>query len=46
MPAAPLHCAAMAKQPHVFETPATQWLKRHGTAFSEHVGRRGLGLDR
>jgi Cys-tRNA(Pro) deacylase len=27
----------MAKKPqHVSETPATQWLKRHGVAFTEH----------
>jgi Cys-tRNA(Pro) deacylase len=26
----------MAKKEHVSETPATQWLKRHGIAFSEH----------
>ena len=25
------------KSPHVSETPATQWLRRHGVAFSEHV---------
>jgi Cys-tRNA(Pro) deacylase len=25
------------KSPHVSETPATQWLKRQGVAFSEHV---------
>jgi Cys-tRNA(Pro) deacylase len=24
------------KSQHVSETPATQWLKRHGVAFSEH----------
>jgi Cys-tRNA(Pro) deacylase len=27
----------MAKKPHVSETPATQLLRRHGVAFSEHV---------
>ena len=28
----------MAKKgAHVSETPATQWLRRHGVAFSEHV---------
>jgi len=27
----------MAKQVHVSETPATQWLKRHGVAFVEHL---------
>ena len=28
----------MAKRSvHVSETPATQWLRRHGVAFSEHV---------
>ena len=26
----------MAKTKHVSETPATQWLRRHGVAFSEH----------
>ena len=25
------------KTPHVSETPATQWLRRHGVDFSEHV---------
>ncbi|WP_280151133.1 Cys-tRNA(Pro) deacylase [Piscinibacter sp. XHJ-5] len=25
------------KSPHVSETPATQWLRRHGVPFSEHV---------
>jgi Cys-tRNA(Pro) deacylase len=25
------------KNPHVSETPATQWLKQHGVAFTEHV---------
>jgi Cys-tRNA(Pro) deacylase len=24
------------KTPHVSETPATQWLKRHGVAYTEH----------
>jgi len=27
----------MAKQTHVSETPATQWLKRRGVPFTEHV---------
>jgi Cys-tRNA(Pro) deacylase len=28
----------MARRPtHVSETPATQWLRRHGIAFTEHV---------
>jgi Cys-tRNA(Pro) deacylase len=27
----------MAKTLHVSETPATQWLKRHGVPFGEHV---------
>ena len=27
----------MKKGPHVSETPATQFLRRHGIAFSEHV---------
>ncbi|MFZ5538345.1 MAG: aminoacyl-tRNA deacylase [Pseudomonadota bacterium] len=27
----------MVKLPHVSETPATQWLKRRGVAFTEHV---------
>ena len=28
----------MPKKPaHVSETPATQWLRRHGVAFTEHV---------
>ena len=27
----------MAKTPHVSETPATQWLKRQGVPFGEHV---------
>jgi Cys-tRNA(Pro) deacylase len=46
----------MAKKEHVSETPATQWLKRHGIAFSEHpydyeehggteVSSRELGVD-
>ena len=26
----------MAKAVHVSETPATQWLRRHGVAFAEH----------
>ena len=26
----------MAKKQHVSETPATQWLKAHGVAFTEH----------
>lgn len=26
----------MAKKQHVSETPATQWLKAHGIAFTEH----------
>ncbi|HEV7856506.1 MAG TPA: Cys-tRNA(Pro) deacylase [Herminiimonas sp.] len=26
----------MAKKEHVSETPATQWLRRHGIVFSEH----------
>jgi Cys-tRNA(Pro) deacylase len=45
----------MAKA-HVSETPATQWLRRHGVAFSEHVytyvehggtaeSARALGVD-
>lgn len=30
--------SAMAKKnPHVSETPATAWLRRHGVAFTEHV---------
>jgi Cys-tRNA(Pro) deacylase len=29
--------AAMAKKQHVSETPATQFLRRHGVAFTEHV---------
>jgi Cys-tRNA(Pro) deacylase len=46
----------MAKKEHVSETPATQWLKQHGVAFSEHpyayqehggtqVSSRELGVD-
>ena len=27
----------MSRAPHVSETPATQWLRRHGVRFSEHV---------
>lgn len=27
----------MAKSAHVSETPATQWLRRHGIEFGEHV---------
>jgi Cys-tRNA(Pro) deacylase len=27
----------MARKPHVSETPATQFLRRHGVAFTEHV---------
>ncbi len=27
----------MAKTAHVSETPATQWLKRHGVTYGEHV---------
>ncbi len=27
----------MAKSAHVSETPATQWLKRHGVVYAEHV---------
>jgi Cys-tRNA(Pro) deacylase len=27
---------SMAKKEHVSETPATQWLRKHGVAFSEH----------
>ena len=26
----------MAKKDHVSETPATQWLRKHGVTFSEH----------
>jgi Cys-tRNA(Pro) deacylase len=46
----------MAKKEHISETPATQWLRRHGIAFSEHpyeyeehggttVSARELGVD-
>lgn len=46
----------MAKKEHVSETPATQWLRRHGIVFSEHpytyeehggtnVSARELGVD-
>ncbi|GIX25522.1 MULTISPECIES: Cys-tRNA(Pro) deacylase [Caldimonas] len=46
----------MARTPHVSETPATQWLRRHGVSFVEHVyqyvehggtaeSARQLGLD-
>jgi Cys-tRNA(Pro) deacylase len=46
----------MAKKEHVSETPATQWLRRHGIVFSEHpydyeehggteVSSRKLGVD-
>jgi len=46
----------MAKKDHVSETPATQWLRRHGVEFSEHlyeyeehggteVSSRELGVD-
>ena len=46
----------MAKVAHVSETPATQWLRRHGVTFSEHVyeyvehggtaeSARALGVD-
>lgn len=46
----------MARTPHVSETPATQWLRRQGVSFSEHVydyvehggtaeSARQLGLD-
>jgi Cys-tRNA(Pro) deacylase len=46
----------MAKKDHVSETPATQWLRRHGIVFSEHpydyeehggteVSSRELGVD-
>ncbi len=46
----------MAKKEHISETPATQWLRRHGIAFSEHpydyeehggttVSARKLGVD-
>ncbi|MGE5337681.1 MAG: Cys-tRNA(Pro) deacylase [Gemmatimonadota bacterium] len=27
----------MSRQAHVSETPATQWLKRHGVPFAEHA---------
>src|SRR2546423_93195 len=27
----------MSKRPHVSETPATQFLRRHGVVFTEHV---------
>ncbi|MCS6480406.1 Cys-tRNA(Pro) deacylase, partial [Burkholderia thailandensis] len=27
----------MSKSKHVSETPATQFLRRHGVAFGEHV---------
>jgi prolyl-tRNA editing enzyme YbaK/EbsC (Cys-tRNA(Pro) deacylase) len=44
------------KSPHVSATPATEWLQRHGVAFTEHVydyvehggtaeSSRQLGLD-
>jgi Cys-tRNA(Pro) deacylase len=46
----------MAKVTHVSETPATQWLRRHGVSFTEHVyeyvehggtaeSARALGVD-
>lgn len=46
----------MAKKEHISETPATQWLRRNGIAFSEHpyeyeehggttVSARELGVD-
>ena len=46
----------MAKKDHVSETPATQWLRKHGVTFSEHpydyeehggtsVSSRELGVD-
>lgn len=46
----------MAKKEHISETPATQWLRRQGIAFSEHpydyeehggteVSARELGVD-
>lgn len=46
----------MAKKEHISETPATQWLRRNGVAFSEHpyayeehggtsVSARALGVD-
>jgi Cys-tRNA(Pro) deacylase len=31
------HSAMVKKQQHVSETPATQLLRRHGVAFTEHV---------
>ncbi len=30
-------CAMSKKPPHVSATPATDWLKAHGIAFTEHV---------
>ena len=46
----------MSRCAHVSETPATQWLRRHGVSFSEHVyeyqphggaalSARALGVD-
>lgn len=46
----------MAKKDHISETPATQWLRKHGVTFSEHpydyeehggtsVSSRELGVD-
>lgn len=46
----------MAKKDHVSETPATQWLRKHGIAFTDHpydyedhggtsVSSRELGVD-
>ncbi|HEX7636418.1 MAG TPA: YbaK/EbsC family protein, partial [Noviherbaspirillum sp.] len=46
----------MAKKEHISETPATQFLRKHGIAFSEHpyeyeehggtaVSARELGVD-
>ena len=46
----------MAKKDHVSETPATQWLREHGVAFTDHpyeyeehggtsVSSRELGVD-
>ena len=46
----------MAKKEHISETPATQWLRRNGIAFSDHpydyeehggtaVSARELGVD-
>jgi Cys-tRNA(Pro) deacylase len=32
-----LNDASMAKKDHVSETPATQWLKQHKVAYTEHV---------